>query len=371
MADEDAVRSAFHESEESRGGHFHADGGWFWTEGFDSDPGGTKGYWATREDVSVWNVSPLIKWKFEGPDAAKAVDRVGTNRVVDLKNGGVRYSLVVDEGGAMMDEGTIYRVDDNTLYFMINSEGDEFEDYFKKNTSGLDVTITNVSRQMPNISVQGPRSREVVSKLAPGADVAGLRYFNFLTEPVDFAGAKVMLTRTGYSGELGYEIFLMDPADAEKVYAAVLAENVQPIGTDAVLLYRAESGLVIIGVDYATEKDPKTNPYDIGVEHAIKFDHDFVGKEALQSAAANVKNRYVTLVLDGEGESGYGADVVKDGQVVGLAPSPAVSPKFGPITLAIVPAELAETGTEVEVEGRRAVVNPNPLYDHEKQRPRS
>ncbi len=369
MAD-DVVKTAFHDAEEKRGGHFHADGGWYWTESFDGDPGGEQGYWATREDVSVWNVSPLIKWKFEGPDAAKAMDRVGTNKVLDLKNGGVRYSLLVDENGKMLDEGTVYKVSDSLVWYMINSEGDGFEKVFADRCQGLDVNVTNEARNMPNLAIQGPRSREVVSKLAPDADAASLKYFNFLTEPVEFAGVQVMLTRTGYSGELGYEVFLKDPSDAEKVYEAVLAEQVRPIGTDAVMAYRAESGLVIIGVDYASEKDPHTNPYDIGLDHAIKLDHDFVGKDALQAAAANPPNRYVTLVLDGEGETSYGADVVKDGKRVGLAPSPSVSPKNGPITLATIPVELAVQGTELEVEGRRAVVNPVPLYDTEKQRPR-
>jgi aminomethyltransferase len=241
----------------------------------------------------------------------------------------------------------------------------------EKRAAGLDVKVSNPSRTMPNIAIQGPRSLEVVSKLAPGVDVAGLRYFNFFTEPVEFAGAQVMLTRTGYSGEKGYEVFLKDPADAERVYEAVLAENVTKIGTDAVLMYRAESGFVIAGVDYAIEADPKTKPMDIGLEHAIKMDHDFVGKDKIADSYANPAKRYVTLKLEGDEESGYAADVMHDGQKVGLGRSPAVSPKFGSITLADVPTELSAPGTEFEVEGRKAVADVNPLYDNKKERPRS
>jgi len=363
-------RNAFQDVEEKHGGEFHEDSGWEWTERF-ADTSAEEGYKATREDVSVWNVSPLIKWKFVGPDAAKAVDRVGTNKAEDLKVGGVRYSLFLDEDGALVDEGTVYRVADDTFYYMINTDGAEMQAELEKRSAGLNVTISDSSKNMPNIAIQGPRALEVVSKLAPGVDVASIKYFNFLTEPVEFAGAQVMLTRTGYSGEKGYEIFLMDPADAEKVYEAVLAENVTKIGTDAVLMYRAESGLVIAGVDYASEQDPKTNPLDLNLEHAIKMDHDFVGKDKIADSYANPKNRYVTLKLEGDEESGYGADVMKDGQKVGLAPSPAVSPKFGAITLATVPTELATPGTELEVEGRKAVVDVNPLYDTKKERPRS
>lgn len=365
-----AFRNAFQDVEEKHGGTFHEDGGWEWTENF-ADTSAEEGYKATREDVSVWNVSPLIKWKFVGSDAAKAVDRVGTNKAEDLKVGGVRYSLLLDEDGAMLDEGTVYRQADDTLYYMINTDGGEMQAELEKRSAGLNVTISNPSRTMPNIAVQGPRSLEVVSKLAPGVDVSAIKYFNFITEPVEFAGAQVMLTRTGYSGEKGYEIFLMDPADAEKVYEAVLAEGAVKIGTDAVLMYRAESGLVIAGVDYTTEKSPKTNPLDLSLDHAIKMDHDFVGKDKIAGDYANPKNRFVTLKLEGGEESGYDADVLKDGQVVGRAPSPAVSPKFGAIALATVPAELAAPGTELEVEGRKAVVDVVPLYDNKKQRPRS
>ena len=365
-----AFRNGFQDVEEKHGGTFHEDGGWEWTENF-TDTSAEEGYKATREDVSVWNVSPLIKWKFVGPDAAKAMDRVGTNKAEDLKVGGVRYSLLLDEDGAMVDEGTVYRVSDDTLYYMINTDGDEMQAALEKRSAGLDVTISNPSRTMPNIAIQGPRSLEVVSKLVPGADVAAIKYFNFITGPVAFAGAQVMLTRTGYSGEKGYEVFLMDPADAEKVYEAVLAEGATKIGTDAVLMYRAESGLVIAGVDYTTEKSPKTDPFDLSLDHAIKMDHDFVGKAGIEASAAAPANRYVTLKLEGAEESGYDADVVKDGKVVGRAPSPAVSPKFGAITLAVVPTELSAPGTEFEVEGRKAVADVNPLYDNKKQRPRS
>ncbi|MEX0991846.1 MAG: aminomethyltransferase family protein [Actinomycetota bacterium] len=369
MVDE-GFKNAFHAAEEKRGAEFDLDSGWYWTARFPDDPDGTKGYTATREDVSVWNVSPLIKWKFVGPDAAKAVDRAGTNKVEDLKVGGVRYSLFLDEDGSVLDEGTVYRVADDTLYFMLNTDGDEFGDELKKRAQGLDVEITNPSRGMPNLAIQGPNALALVQKLTD-ADVGSLRYFNFFTEPVEFAGAQVMLTRTGYSGEKGYEVFLMDASDADGVYEAVVDAGAYPIGTDAVLRYRVESGLVIAAIDYASEANPNTSPYDIGLGHAIKLDHDFVGKSGIEATASNPPNRYVTLKLEGDEESEYGAEVKKDGEVVGLAPSPTVSPGFGAITLATVPAELAEPGTELEVDGRKAIVDTVPLYDPEKKRPRS
>lgn len=370
MAEEEGFRNAFQDAEEARGAEFLADGGWFWTERFPEDPDGSKGYTATREDVSVWNVSPLIKWKYTGPDAAKAVDQTGTNKVQDLKVGGVRYSILLDADGSTVDEGTVYRVADDTFYYMLNTDGDEFGEDLRSRVAGLDVEITNPSRTMPNLAIQGPNANALVKKLTD-APIDDLKYFNFFTEPVEFAGTQVMLTRTGYSGEKGYEIFLMDHTAATDVYNKVVDAGAYPIGTDSVMLYRVEAGLVTLSIDYASEANPKTNPFDVGLGHAIKMDHDFVGKDAIAAEAANPTNRYVTLTLDGDEESGYGAEVMKDGKVVGLAPSPTVSPKYGAISLATVPAELSEVGTELEVEGRRAVVNTTPLYDPKKERPRA
>jgi glycine cleavage system aminomethyltransferase T len=139
-------------------------------------------------------------------------------------------------------------------------------------------------------------------------------------------------------------------------------------GLDAVNTYRTESGLYVIGVDYNTGE---TNPYDLSFDPHIKFDHDFVGKAAAEDLSKNIKRRYVTLTVEGEGETEYGATVTKDGAEVGVAPSPVVSPKFGPITLASLDAAHATIGTDVEVDGRAAKVAAFPIYDTEKTRPRS
>ena len=378
MADE-VFEDEFHKIEAKRDADFEEDGGWYWTDSFPEDPDGVKGYHATREDVSVFNMSPLAKWKWEGPDAAKALDYIGTNRVADLNPGRVRYTLLLDEDGEMLDEGTVFRISEDSFFFLVNGADEEFEAHLQEHMGDMDVRIANITRGMPSVSIQGPRSREVVSRLAPMADVPGLKFFNFITEPVEFAGARVWLSRTGFSGELGYEILLTDPADAQRIWDALMAENVYPIGVNTVLMSRVESGFVVLGMDYDLEEGPETNPFDIGLDHAVKLDHEFVGKDAIAPLAANPPNRYVTLKLETDEESGPSADVVKDGKVVGLARSPAVSPKFGSITLATVPTELSAPGTEfevvweVEVEGEKrakAVADVNPLYDHDKQRVR-
>lgn len=363
----DAHRSPFADKQDELGVEWEEDGGWLWANTFAGDEGGLKAYTAVREDAGVWDVSPLIKYKFEGPDASKAADYIQTNNIVTLKDGGVRYGAVLDDAGMMMDEGTVYKVNDGLVWVMINSEGDVFDEYFAKNTSQFDVKVSNEARNMPNLAIQGPRSREIVSKLA-SVDISGLRYFNFITEPVDFAGGRVLLARTGYSGELGYEVFLQDPSDGPKILDAVLAEGAVIQGLDAVNTYRTESGLYVIGVDYETGA---TNPYDLSFDPHIKFDHDFVGKAAAEDLAKNIARRYVTLTVDGEGESEYGATVTKDGKDVGVAPSPVVSPKFGPISMASIDKSLTTIGTEVEVGGRAAKVAAFPIYDTEKKRPRS
>ncbi len=363
----DAWKSPFYDKQSELGAEWEEDSGWLWANSFAGDEGGIKAYEAVREGAGVWDVSPLIKYKFEGPDASKAADFIQTNNIVTLKDGGVRYGAMLDDNGMMLDEGTLYKVNDGRVWIMMNSEGEEFEDHIAKNTAQFDVEVTNEARNMPNLAIQGPRALEVTSKLAD-VDISGLRYFNFITEPVTFAGAQVMLARTGYSGEKGYEVFLMNPEDGPKVYDAVRNEGCVPQGLDAVLIYRTESGLYVIGVDYEAGE---TNPYDISFDPHIKFDHDFVGRAAAEDLSRNIKRRYVTLTVEGDAESEYGATVTKAGAEVGVAPSPTVSPKFGAITMASIDEELATEGTEVEVDGRAAKVAPFPIYDTKKERPRS
>lgn len=369
MNDEAAIRTAFHEVTASQGGTHIADGGWMWLEGFGDL---AKEYAAVRDDVAVWDVSPLNKWDLRGPDAARAAQHVFSNDVLSLDVGQARYGAFLDDDGLMVDDGTVFNTaEEDHVWVMTN--GKDHEDYFASMLEGFDVSFGWIAPRMPHLGIVGPRSREVVSSLTD-ADVADLKYFRFLPDPVKVGGVPVYLSRTGFGGELGYELFLTDPSDAAELWDAVVAAGVTPFGIDAIEILRIEAGLIVTDYDYEAHQ---RTPYDFNLDRLVALDRDvdFAGKERLREVAADPPNRFVTLKLDGDTLPEYGAAVTKDGEDVGVLTSPTDSPRFGKIGLAVLRSGLATPGTTVEVavgEGTTtATVDVLPLYDTEKTRPRS
>jgi aminomethyltransferase len=226
---------------------------------------------------------------------------------------------------------------------------------------------------MPHLGVIGPRSREVVQGLTD-ADVASLAYFRFLPEPVKVGGVPVYLSRTGFGGELGYELFLADPDDAEDLWNAVVGAGVTPFGVEAIEILRIEAGLIVTDYDYEAHQ---RSPYDFNLDRlvALDADVDFVGKDRLRELAADPPNRFVTVKLEGDALPEYGATVTKDGEEIGVLTSPTDSPRYGRIGLAVLRSGHAAPGTEVEVavgDGTAGgVVDVLPLYDTQKLRPRA
>ena len=199
--------------------------------------------------------------------------------------------------------------------------------------------------------------------------MSGLRYFRFWPEPVKVGGVPCWVSRTGYSGELGYELFC-SPDGAEQLWDAVVGAGAQPYGLAAVETIRIESGLLFIGRDYFQHE---TSPYDVGLDKLIRLDKaEFCGRDALAAEATRPPNRFVTLVVDGAVPE-YGAAVTKGGEPVGTLTSPCESPTLGKVIgLTVLRTDLARDGESVEVavEGGTApaTVAPMPLYDTEKKR---
>jgi aminomethyltransferase len=354
-------RSPLHDRLEALGGTFKDDGDWFWNRDFGD---WRAEYAAVRERVGVWDVSGLVKWEFRGPDAVAAANHVCTNDIASARIGQVRYGPFVNPDGAMIDEGTVYKVAEDRVLVMMNSSS--HGPYWAEHLSGYDVTVTDITSRMPHIAIQGPLSRDVVSSLTD-ADVASLRYFTFFPDEVTVGGARGILARTGYSGELGYEFFTT-PEDIGLVHDALIAKGVTPFGVSAVYRLRVEAGFVLNGVDY----DPRaTNPYDIGLGRFIHLDRgDFVGRDALAAYAADLPNVYKTLHFAGEMPESV-APVLLDGEVVGTWRTGSDSPLYGNIGGAILRADVAVDGTVVHVKGEPATVMAWGLYDPEKTRPRA
>ncbi len=361
------VKSVLHGVQEEAGAAFMEDGGWLWTTTL-GDPQAE--YEAVRQSAGMWDVFALQKWDVTGPDAAAAVQRTFTGDVSRLEVGQVKYGPFVDASGAMVDDGTVYKHTGDHFWVLTNSP--EFADFLAGHAQGLDYTIENRTLRMPVVSVQGPRSREILQGLTD-ADLSALRYFHFLPQRREVAGVPAWVLRTGFSGELGFEL-IPDADRAVELWRALAAAGVRPFGLDAVEMLRVEAGLVICAVDY---QPGETSPYDLSLDKMVALDSaaGFVGKTALAAAATDPPNRFKTLMVQGDLAPEYGAEVYRGEEVVGTCTSPVATPKYGVIGLAVLRTDQASNGNvlEVAVEGGRAkaTVTDLSVHDPDKRKPRS
>jgi len=364
MADE-PTRSVWYDLQAEQGAEFEDFDGWLWTASLGDVPGE---YEAIRTGAGMWDVYPLVKWDFEGRDALEAAQRTFTNDVRSLASGQVRYGAFVNEGGAMVDDGTVYKLADDHCWVMTNTPG--YEEWWGDAFDGLDVRFEDRTRQMPLLSLQGPRSRELLQGLTD-ADLSELGYFRFWPHRVEVSGVPAWVMRTGFSGELGFEL-IADPDPAVDLWRAIQAAGARIFGTHGVEIARIESGMVVIGVDY---EPGAGTPYDLSFDRLVKLEVGFLGADALRSVALDPPRRFKTLRIDGPAVPEYGATVTRDGEGIGTLTSPTDSPRFGVIGLAVLSAAHAVDGTRVEValdDGTvPATVAELSLYDPQKTRPRA
>jgi aminomethyltransferase len=368
-------RSAFYDVQDQLGAEWTDWEGWAWADHFGD---ATAEHEATRNASNVWDESPLRKWDMSGADALALADVLFTNDMSALEVGQVRYGAICNGDGQMIMDGTIFKLADDHCFSITSYDSDL--DWFRKVASdrGLSVDIEDVTPEMPHLQVQGPKSREILAPLIEGVDLGALRYFRF-EENATVGGIPCLVSRTGYSGELGYELYCK-PEHAADLLNAVLdagrPQGMLPIGLSAIETVRIESGLLFPDIDYFPNE---TDPYEVRLDKVVKPDKpgDFVGKEALKRIASEGTPRLLTtLRIEGDETPEYGAAVTRDGREVGVVRSPAKSPTFGEqIAMAAVDRDLNSEGTQVEValgDGTvTATVAAFPLYDTEKSRPRS
>jgi aminomethyltransferase len=376
LSTQELHRTAFDEVQREAGASWTDWEGWAWAADFGD---ALAEHQATRTACNLWDEAPLRKWDMRGSDALALADALFTNDMAALEIGQVKYGAMCDEQGKMIMDGTIFHVADGHCFSITSYDSDL--DWFRKVAAdrGLEVELEDVTAKMPHLQVQGPLAREVLGPITKGTDISTLRYFRFLTEGITVGGVPIWLSRTGYSGELGYELYCQ-PEDAGELWRAVLEAGVphgiRPIGLSAIETLRIESGLLFPDIDYFPHV---TDPFEVRLNNVIKLElgSDFVGRDALAQIAAQGTPRLLsTLRIDGEEVPEYGAAVTVDGADVGIVRSPCASPTFGEvIAMAAVDREHADAGARVEValgDGTvGATVAPLPLYDTEKKRPRS
>ena len=361
------VQSVLHEAQEARGATFRDDDGWLWTMGFGD---GLAGYEAVTGSVAIWDVYPLVKWVVTGPDAGAAIQTVFSNDVGTQQVGQVKYGAFLADDGTMVDDGTVFKHAEDRFWVFSNTSG--FGDHWRAQLGGLDVEIVNRLHELPLIAVQGPRSREVLQSLTD-TDLSGLGYFRFLPDQIEVAGVRAWISRTGFTGELGFEL-VPDRSGAVQIWEALTAAGAVPIGLDTIEPTRIESGLIIYGTDYTPGEH---TPYDVSLDRmvALSGSASFLGRQQLVATAAAPPNRLKTLRFEGTELPEVGAPVLVDGVEVGRLSSRVISPRFGAIGLAMLETDASADGTIVEVPlgagTVRATVDVLGIKDPNKLRPRS
>ncbi|MDF2826549.1 MAG: gcvT 2, partial [Mycobacterium sp.] len=359
----------------------------YWLPGSFDNVGAHQEYWACRERAAVMDLSALRKYEVLGPDAEALLQATLTRDIRRLSVGQVVYSAMCNEAGGMVDDCTVFRLGDNNFRFV---GGDPYDGQWLREQAGrlgLDrVWIKDSSDHLHNIAVQGPLSRALLADViwTPPTQPAltELGWFRFLIGRLGGAeGAPVLVSRTGYTGELGYEVWA-HPKDAvaawDAVWTAGEPHGLAPLGLDALELLRVEAGLVAQGAEF----DDQTDPFEAGVGFTVPLKSktdDFLGREALLERKAHPQRVLVGLQLDGNETTGHGDCVHVGRSQVGVITSGIRSPLLGAsIALCRIAVQYAEHGTAVEVgklDGYRkrlpATVVRFPFYDPDKTRPRS
>ena len=340
-------------------------------------------YNAIREAAAVIDVSPLYKYRITGADAIRLADRVMTRDATKLKVGQVFYTPWCDEHGKVIDDGTVARVGEHELRW---TAADPQYRWLTLNAAGLDVQIEDVSEALAALALQGPYSRAVL-EAATAEAFEDLGYFRRRAGRI--GGVDIDVSRTGYTGDLGYELWI--PAESapdvwDAIFAAGKAYAIRPAGMHALDVVRLEAGMIMLEVDYTSARhamnpEQSYSPFEIGLGKLVSFDKgDYVGRRALAAevATGGPERRLVGLQLDWydienlfdaqglpPGVSPYvdrsPVPVFADGRQVGKATSHGWSPILKQaLALAYVPARQERVGTKLQVEwtveGRRGRV---------------
>lgn len=246
-------------------------------------------YWAIRNAAALIDVSPLMKYRITGPDAARLLNRVVTRNMDKLAVGQVYYTGWCDEDGKMLDDGTVSRLDETTYRL---TSADPSLRWLSMNAVSLDVEIADVTDRVAALSLQGPRARAVLNGCCE-APVDGLKYFRLMQNSI--RGIPVHISRTGYTGDLGYEVWL-DAQHALPIWDALMAagrdHGIAPTGILPMDIARVEAGLFMTEVDYtaathAIIESQKSTPFELGLDWTVSLDKPgyFVGRRALEREA--------------------------------------------------------------------------------------
>ena len=355
----------------------------YWLANNFTNSGTIKEYNACRESAIVTDLSPLRKFEILGPDAENLMQYTLTRNVKKLSTGDVAYTAMCYENGCMLDDGTIFKLGQDNFRWI---GGDEYSGEWLKEQAkkkNYKVWIKSATDQIHNIAIQGPNSRKILEKFVwtgpKQASMQELQWFKFSIARIEKeTGTPIIVSRTGYTGELGFEIWC-HPKDAaevwDKVWEVGKEFNITPLGLEALDMVRIEAGLIFYGYEF----NDQTDPFEAGIGFTVPLktkEDDFIGKEELLKRKNNPQKKLVGLELVGHEPAKHGDGVYVGKAQIGVITSGMLSPKLGKnIALCRIDIKYSELNTEVEIgkiDGHQkriaAKVISFPFYDPTKSR---
>jgi aminomethyltransferase len=309
---------------------------------------------AVRETAGIFDLSHMGEIELTGPEAARALDYALVGNLSGVKIGRARYTVICDQDGGVLDDLVVYRLGEDHYLVVANaSNAATVARELIDRAEGFMVEVADKSTDCALIAVQGPKAVEIIDTVC-AADLDSLPYYG--STPTTMARHDVLLARTGYTGEDGFEVYAQTPHAIEVWEALEEAGQqygLQPTGLACRDTLRLEAGMALYGNELTVE----TNPFEAGLGRVVKFDKeaDFVGRAALENKrGAGVTSTLVGLVGSGRRAARHGYAVLgDDGVEVGTVTSGALSPTLGyPIAMAYVPVALSEPGTSLAVDIR-------------------
>jgi len=304
---------------------------------------------AVRNEVGVFDVSHMGEVRVKGPEAEKFVNHIFVNDVTGAPCGQIFYGMMCRENGGTVDDLLVYKVTDNEFFLVINASNiDKDVAWIMQNTEGFDVEVADESLYYGEVAVQGPKAEETLIKVL-GIPVEDILFYNFKIFKLD--GEDVIVSRTGYTGEDGFEIYGSHDF-TRRVWDKLMDAGVQPCGLGCRDTLRFEVGLPLYG-DELTEE---ISPIEASLSMFVKLDKpEFIGKEALaKQKAEGVKRRIVGLELEGNAIPRHGYPVEVNGEQIGEVTTGYRSISTGrSVAMAMVNKPYDKLGTEVEVRIRK------------------
>ncbi len=309
----------------------------------------TEEHLAVRTGMGIFDVSHMGEFLVEGKDALSFVNYLVTNNITE-DTAKVTYTLMCDENGFVVDDLLVYVINHKKVLLVVNA-GNIDKDYawVEKQAKAFNVTTRNVSEDFAQVAIQGPEAEKHIEKItgATGSDLSFMTY-----KVIPFGSGHVIFSRTGYTGEDGFEVY-GKPELISQIWDKAISEGAVPCGLGSRDTLRFEANLPL----YGHEISETINPIEAGLNFAVKLDKNFIGKDALVAYKAAPKRKVVGIELLERNIPRHGYQVLKDDQVVGVITTGYLLPNVTtPVACALIDIKYQDIGTELFVQIRNNLV---------------